>query len=59
MLPELEMVWPWRQLWGDEWSTWDDDRHGEEALPTIADVYHMQGEVMKNVVRYEDPMVYL
>ena len=28
------------------------------ALPTIADVYHVQGEVMINVVRYEDPMVY-
>ena len=36
----------------------DDDRHGGEALPTFADIHHMQGEVMINVVRYEDPMVY-
>ena len=52
------MVWPWRHLWGDVWSTLDDDRHGGEALPTNLGGYHMQGEVMINVVGYEDPMVY-
>ena len=53
------MVWSWCHMWGDVWSTLDDDRHGGEALPTIAGVYRMQGEVLINVVGYEDPMVYL
>ena len=52
------MVWPWHHLWGGVWSILDDNRHGGEALPTIADVYHIQDEVMINVVEYEDPMVY-
>ena len=52
------MIWPWRHLWGDVWSTLDDDRHRGEALPTNVGIYHMQGEVMINVVGYEDPMVY-
>ena len=52
------MVWTWLHLWGDVWSTLDDDHHGWEALVTIANVYHMQGEVMINMVGYEDPMVY-
>ena len=53
------MVWPWCHMWGDVWSTLDDDRHGWETLPTNAAICHMQGELMINVVRYEDPMVYL
>ena len=52
------MVWPWRHLCGDIWSTLGDDFHGGEALLINTNIYHMQGEVMINVVRYEDPMVY-
>ena len=53
-----EMVWPWRHLRCDIWSTLGDERHGGEALPTNADIYHVQGEVMINAVIYRDPMVY-
>jgi len=41
----------------DIWSTKGDERHGGEALSTNEDVYHVQGEVMINMVGYEDPMV--
>ena len=51
------MVWPWRHLCCDIWSTLGDERHGGEALSNNTNVYRMQGEVMINVVGYEDPMV--
>ena len=53
-----KMVWPWHHLCCDIWSTLGDECHGGEALLTNADIYHVQGEVMINVVGYEDPMVY-
>ena len=56
---QTEVVWPWRHLCCDIWSTVCDKRHGGEALSTNADVYHVQGEVMIKMTGYEDPMVYL
>ena len=58
MLPGLKWYGHGVTWWSDVWSTCDDDRHGGEALPTIKDVYQMQGEVMINMVGYEDPRVY-
>ena len=39
------------------WSTVSDEHHGGEALPTNKDAYHVQGEVMINMVRCVEPMV--
>ena len=52
------MVWPWRHFCCDIWCNVGDEHHGGEALSTNEDVYHVQGEVKINTVRYEDPMVY-
>ena len=55
---QTEVVWPWSHLCYNMWSTLGDKCHGGEALLTNTDIYHVQGEVMINVVGYEDPMVY-
>ena len=44
------MVWPWHHYFCDIWSTLGDERHGGEALPTNKAAYHVQGEVMINMV---------
>ena len=55
---QTEVVWPWHHCGCDIWSTLGDERHAGDALPTNANVYHVQGEVMINMVGYEGPMVY-
>ena len=51
------MVWPWHHYFCDIWSTLGDERHGGEALPTNEDGYHLQGEVMINMVGCLESMV--
>ena len=49
------MVWPWCHYCCDIWSTLGDECHRGEALPTNEDAYHMQGEVMINMVGCVEP----
>ena len=51
------MVWPWHHFSCDIWSTFDDKCHGGEALLTNKDAYHVQGEVMINMVGCLELMV--
>ena len=51
------MVWPWRDYCCDIWLTMGEKHHGGEALLTKKDAYHVEGEVMINMVRYVEPMV--
>ena len=51
------MVWTWNHDFSDAWSALSDRCHGGEALPTIEDAYHVQGEVMINMVGCLEPMV--
>ena len=51
------MVWTWCHFFYDIWSTVGDECHGGEVLSTNEDVYHVQGEVMINMVGCVEPMV--
>ena len=50
------VVWTWHHYFCEIWSTLGDKRHGGEALSTNKDAYHVQGEVMINMVGCVEPM---
>ena len=50
------MVRPWRHFCYDIWLTLGDECHGGEVLSTNEDAYHVQGEVMINIVGSVEPM---
>ena len=50
-----EVVWPWHHLCCNIWSNLGDEGLGGEAIPTNADVYHVQDEVMINMIGCVQP----